>query len=48
MTQMSDNAFEELYAVLLEVAHHCPLDALANILEVMATVLNKRLHDSLE
>lgn len=42
---MSTNAEEELYRVLLETANEAPLEVVANCLEVMSTVLNKRLHD---
>jgi hypothetical protein len=37
----------ELYRVLLETSEEAPLPVLANCIEVMATVLNRRLHDEM-
>jgi hypothetical protein len=45
---MSDNAFEELYELLIATSEDTPLEVLANCIEVMATVLNRRLHDQAE
>jgi hypothetical protein len=42
---MSNNSHEELYRVLLDTAHEAPVEVVANCIEVMAVVLNKRLHD---
>lgn len=43
---MSTDAEEELYKLLLETAHESPLEVVANCVEVLATVLNKRMHDA--
>lgn len=42
---MSDNAHEELYRTLLIVADEAPIGTVANCIEVMSTVLNRRLTD---
>lgn len=42
---MSADAHEELYKLLLDTANETPLEVVANCIEVMATVLNRRLHD---
>ena len=43
---MSADAHAELYQLLLDVADESPLEVVANCIEVLATVLNKRLHDT--
>lgn len=45
---MSENAHEELYRVLLDTAHEAPVEVVANCIEVLSVVLNKRLHDDIE
>lgn len=45
MTEMSTEAHEELYQLLLTTSEEAPLEVLANCLEVMVTVMNRRLHD---
>jgi len=42
---MSTDGYEELYGLLLETSEEAPLEVLANMMEVMSTVLNRRLHD---
>lgn len=42
---MSANPHEELYKLLLDTAEESPLEVLANCVEIMATVMNRRLHD---
>lgn len=42
---MSTDAHEELYKLLLDTATETPLEVVANCVEIMATVMNKRLHD---
>jgi hypothetical protein len=44
---MSSNSDEELYSMLLATAHESPLAVVANCVEILATVLNVRLHDEL-
>lgn len=44
---MSTDAFEDLYRVLLESAQGCPLPALAQQVELLATVLARRIHDEM-
>ena len=44
-TPMAVDANEELYRLLLETANEAPLEVIANCVEVMATVLNRRLQD---
>ena len=44
---MGDNADEELYTLLLHTANETPLHVVANCIEIMATVLNRRLHDEM-
>ena len=46
--EMSTDAHEELYRLLLETSEEAPLEVLANCLEVISTVLNRRMHDALE
>lgn len=41
---MSTDAHEELYKLLLDTANECPIEVLANCVEVMVTVMNRRLH----
>lgn len=42
---MSTDGYEELYGVLLEAVEECPLEVVANVLEVISTVMNRRMHD---
>jgi hypothetical protein len=43
--QMSTNADEELYRTLIEVSQTAPITTVTNCIEVMSTVLNKRLQN---
>ena len=43
---MSDDANAELFRLLIEAAHEAPVETVANIIETMATVLNRRLQDA--
>jgi hypothetical protein len=42
---MSTDAHEELFRVLLDTAKECPLTVLGDIIEMLATVVARRLHD---
>jgi hypothetical protein len=44
---MTTDAHEELYRVLLESAEQTPLTVLAQEIEVLSTVLARRLHDEI-
>ena len=43
---MSMDANAELFRLLIEAAHEAPVETVANIMETMATVLNRRLQDA--
>ena len=45
MTMLED-AHAELYRQLVQVSNEAPMPVVANCIEVLATVLNKRLHDT--
>ena len=45
---ISTDAHEELFRVLLDTAQDCPLQVLGDILELLSTVVARRLHDELE
>ncbi len=42
---MLTEGHDELYRLLLETSEEAPLEVLANCIEVMATVMNRRMHD---
>jgi hypothetical protein len=45
---MGTDAHEELYRILLMTADECPLEVIANCMEILAVVMNRRLHDMAE
>ena len=47
MGEMMTDAHAELYRQLLEVSNEAPIPVVANCIEVMATVLNNRIHNEM-
>lgn len=45
--QMSTDAHAELYRVLIATAEECPLNVLAQEIEVLSTVLARRVNDEM-